>query len=111
MFDFAIAGPLFGLLASFSFFITGLSMTASANDVSAFPALPVYLLKASALCGGFIEFFLGNGVLEIGPALPLHPYAISGTVGLLVNALALLPLGREFENHMHVLSTLNGTII
>lgn len=70
-------------------------MTASTNDLSALPALPVYLLKASALCGGLTEFFLGNGILEVGPALPLHPFAISGTVGLLTNALALLPLGRE----------------
>lgn len=73
----------------------GLTMTASSNDLTAFPALPVYILKASALCGGLTEFFLGQGILEVGSTLPLHPYAISGTVGLLFNALALLPLGRK----------------
>ncbi|GAX23168.1 hypothetical protein FisN_33Lh063 [Fistulifera solaris] len=93
MFDFAIAGPLFGLLASFAFFITGLTMTSSSVDLSLFPAVPVYMLKASAVCGGFTEFYLGNGILEVGPTLPLHPYAISGAVGILANALALLPLG------------------
>jgi hypothetical protein len=97
MFDFAIAGPLSGLLTSFAFFINGLTITSSSTDLSTFPAMPVYMLKASALCGGFTEVFLGNGILEVGSTLPLHPYAISGAVGLLANALALLPLGREYE--------------
>jgi hypothetical protein len=117
MFDFAIAGPFFGLLASFAFFITGLTITSSSADLSLFPAVPVYMLKASAVCGGLTEFYLGNGILEVGPTLPLHPYAISGAVGILANALALLPLGRKYnvffyqyinENDLTSLACRNG---
>lgn len=43
-----------------------------------------------------VEYFLGKGVLTSSSAeavLPLHPFAIAGFVGMLSNALALLPLG------------------
>jgi hypothetical protein len=49
-----------------------------------------------------VEYFLGKGVLDsvglstgLAAVIPLHPFAVSGYVGLILNALALLPLGRK----------------
>jgi hypothetical protein len=90
-------------------FAFGLSLTAVANfnDVAAlFPALPTDLLRSSALGGGLIELFLGKSALVSNSAtaiasgysvVPLHPIAIAGFVGLLSNALALLPIGSKYS--------------
>ena len=100
MFDFAIAGPFAGMAASLLLLYTGLSITISLDIAgqSQLPALPISLLQASALGGGLIESFLGNGVLTSTTPetsiLPLHPFAIAGYIGLISNALSLLPLGR-----------------
>jgi hypothetical protein len=70
-------------------------------DQSLLPALPMVLLKASALGGSAVEFFLGNGVIDapnpVLAVLPMHPFAVAGFVGILINALALLPLGRKYK--------------
>lgn len=101
MFDFAIAGPSAGMVASLFLMYTGLSITISVDMAgqSQLPALPISLLHASALGGSLIESFLGNGVLTSATpetsVLPLHPFAIAGYVGLISNALSLLPLGRK----------------
>jgi hypothetical protein len=99
MFDFAIAGPLAGIFVSLALLLNGLDLTASATFGTQLPVVPVDLLRSSSLGGGLVEYFLGNTSLlpGQGPAavLPLHPYAIAGFVGLMTNALALLPLGRK----------------
>lgn len=100
MFDFAVSGPLAGLAVSLFLLVNGLGITASMDLTasSQLPALPVLLLHASALGGGLVETFLGSGVLSTATpetVLPLHPFAIAGFVGLITNALALLPLGRK----------------
>lgn len=100
LFDFSIAGPLAGLVASVAMLVTGLDMTASADlqQIADLPALPLYLLRSSTLGGGLIELFLGKGALmqdlSADTVLPLHPFAVAGYVGIMVNSLALLPLGR-----------------
>lgn len=102
MFDFGISGPLFGMVASLAIFVQGLSMTAALDldQHALLPVLPTYLLRSSALGGGLIELFLGNGSLmqglSEGSVLPLHAFAIAGYVGVLMNALALLPLGSKY---------------
>ena len=56
----------------------------------------MYLLRSSELGGGFVEYFLGKGIVTQGTietGLSLHPFAIAGFLGILSNALALLPLG------------------
>ena len=84
-----------------AFLVSGLDITASATaeQVASLPAIPVYLLQSSALGGGLVELFLGKGVLgqdiTANSVLQLHPFAIAGFVGLVANALALLPLGRK----------------
>jgi membrane-associated protease RseP (regulator of RpoE activity) len=101
MFDFAISGPLTGITASVCFLVGGLAMTAAMdfNQAAELPALPVFLLRSSALGGGLIELFLGKGVLTAGlsadTVLPMHPFAIAGFLGIITNALALLPLGSK----------------
>lgn len=102
LFDFAMTGPLVGMSVSIAFFIYGLSLTQSMdlNEVVDLPALPIFMLRASSLGGGLIELFLGNGALTQGTdlqgILPLHPFAIAGFLGVMSNALALLPLGSKF---------------
>lgn len=96
-----MAGPLFGMTASIFCLIQGLVTTAAMDfhTSSPLPAVPVFLLKSSALGAGLLEFFLGKGVLLSGvtneSVLALDPLAIAGFVGLVVNALSLLPLGSK----------------
>lgn len=108
MFDFAVAGPLAGIVASLATLYFGLQLTVFTDQqtYAAFPALPLEILRQSTLGGGIIETFLGNGALSVpggmqGTAaiasmkIALHPLAIAGYVGLIVNALSLVPIGSK----------------
>jgi hypothetical protein len=112
MFDFAVSGPLTGIAASIIAMYLGLEFTifSTAEAYAQFPALPLEILRQSTLGGGLIEFILGTGALSVpGGAegtraiasinIPLHPVAIAGYIGLIVNALALLPVGSEYTTH------------
>jgi hypothetical protein len=85
---------------SFALLLTGLERTSSMDINAQLPVLPVDLIRASSLGGGMVQLFLGNGMVmpDQGPAamIALHPFAIAGFVGIMVNSLALLPLGRKF---------------
>ena len=68
--------------------------TAQAN----LPSLPVDLVRSSSLGGGMVEWLLGDGTLISSDSDPsalikLHPLAIGGFVGIVTNALNLLPIG------------------
>jgi hypothetical protein len=116
MFDFGIAGPLAGMIASLLMFTYGLLLTNTfgVGEVASLPVLPIDLLRSSALGGGMIELILGKGALTysagIGNSvLALHSLAIAGFVGMIINALALLPVGSKcgsnvkvFRNQMHL---------
>lgn len=99
LFDFAIAGPMMGLIASVILLYVGLEMTVfmDASAQEQLPSVPVELLRSSALGGGIIEYLLGDGVLNTpDPStdlIRLHPYALAGFAGLMTNALSLLPIG------------------
>lgn len=102
LFDFSIAGPLAGFTVSLGLLLFGLGETTTLDlaQQQLLPALPASVLRSSALGGGLIESYLGAGVLQPSPSsefsvLPLSPFAIAGFLGLITNALALLPLGRE----------------
>lgn len=110
MFDFAIAGPLAGIAASIVALYLGLEFTvfSTAEAAAQFPALPLEILRQSTLGGGIVEFMLGAGALAVpGGAegtsaissitIPLHPVAIAGYISLIVNSLALLPIGSEYS--------------
>jgi hypothetical protein len=98
LFDFAVAGPIFGLVASMILLYTGLEMTVfmDASVLEQLPTVPVEILRSSALGGGLIDYLLGDGVLNTPDEtqmIKLHPFAISGFSGLVLNALSLLPIG------------------
>ncbi|KAG7355458.1 Ulp1 protease family protein [Nitzschia inconspicua] len=97
LFDFAISGPLCGLAVSVALLVTGLYLTQAMSLDSTLPVLPVDFVRSSSLGGGLVEFFLGPTAIlpNQGPnaVVQLHPFAISGFVGCLINSLALLPLG------------------
>eukprot|EP00578_Thalassiosira_sp_NH16_P028858 CAMPEP_0181092712 /NCGR_PEP_ID=MMETSP1071-20121207/9061_1 /TAXON_ID=35127 /ORGANISM="Thalassiosira sp., Strain NH16" /LENGTH=909 /DNA_ID=CAMNT_0023174903 /DNA_START=18 /DNA_END=2747 /DNA_ORIENTATION=+ len=103
--DFAVAGPLAGMIGSILVLCYGLVLTATAESVESFPGLPLAILRQSSLGGGLIDLFLGNGVLNVPASaegaqmlattlIALHPLAVAGFASLIVNALALVPAGR-----------------
>jgi len=102
MFDFALSGPVAGIVASFALLLVGLQMTTGTTDSSVysyFPAIPIQILQFSRLGGSIVDASLG-GVLTSSltsdvPTIQLHPFAIAGYTGLVTNALNLLPLGSE----------------
>jgi hypothetical protein len=106
MFDYAVAGPLAGIITSVLAIAVGCQLTSAASDASLFPALPLEILRQSTLGGGIIETVLGYGALSLpkaaigtaavaGMTVPLHPVAIAGFISLIINALALLPIGSK----------------
>jgi hypothetical protein len=106
MFDYAISGPVAGMITSVLAIAVGSQLTAVASDASLFPALPLEILRQSTLGGGVIEWVLGDNALSLpkaaigtaavtGMTIPLHPVAIAGYISLIVNALALLPIGSK----------------
>ena len=103
--EFAVAGPLAGMICSILVLSYGLVLTATADTVENFPGLPLAVLRQSSLGGGLVDIFLGNGVLNVPASaegaqllastmIALHPFAIAGYLSLFVNALALVPIGR-----------------
>jgi len=104
--DFAIVGPLAGMTVSTLLLYVGITITAStgAEAYANLPSLSLSVLRQSSLAGGIMEAVI-PGILNIPDAagatralsevsIPLHPLAIAGFFGLMVNAVNLLPLGR-----------------
>lgn len=105
VFDFSLAGPALGMLASIAALFVGSQLTVT-GDPTNFPALPLAILRQSTLGGGIIDYILGGGTLYVPDAalgtnavaemtIPLHPIALAGYIGLIVNALSLLPIGSK----------------
>lgn len=103
MFDVSIAGPLLGSVASLAALVVGSQLTLT-SDPSLLPALPLAILRQSTLGGGIIDAILGSGALSVpygaeasqavaGMTVSLHPVAVAGYIGLILNGLALLPIG------------------
>ena len=102
MFDVSIAGPLAGMIASIAALVVGAQLTL-VSDQSLLPSLPLDILRQSTLGGGIIDAILGAGALRVPPGaelsqtagmtVSLHPVAVAGYIGLIVNGLALLPIG------------------
>jgi hypothetical protein len=105
LFDFAIAGPLVGIVSSVGCLALGLILTGTADESvrQYFPCLPVGLMLTSTLGGSMVDYFLGGGIVGVenrfvtmqdpSTLVVLHPAAVAGYCGLLINALAMLPLG------------------
>ena len=102
LFDFALAGPIAGIVASLAVMYLGLELTAYADDAtySMFPSVPLYFLKQSALGGGLIDNVFGTTLLsapDLNKLIPVHPFVISGLSSLLINGYSLIPFGSEFQ--------------
>jgi hypothetical protein len=108
LFDFAIAGPLAGITVSIIMLCVGMEATVNMDAASYadLPALPLTLLRQSSLGGGIIDG-IAPGLLDLPDAalnskpiadvnIPLSPFAIAGFLGLMINAINLLPVGRKY---------------
>eukprot|EP00536_Pseudo-nitzschia_multiseries_P015300 jgi/Psemu1/320829/estExt_fgenesh1_pm.C_8540002 len=98
MFDIAAAGPLAGVVASSLVLLVGAKLTL-VSDPATLPALPLEILRQSTLGGAIIDnvipgsLYVPDGAPTAGIFVPLHPFAVAGYVSLIINALALLPVG------------------
>ena len=78
LFDFAVAGPLAGMVSSIIAIAIGSQLTVG-SDPSTLPSLPVEILRQSLLGGGIIENFLAgslnvpSGAPATGILVSLHP--------------------------------------
>ncbi len=88
LFDVAIAGPAAGTLISFLFLVMGLSLSSSESLFQ----LPSQFLQGSLLVGTIAKLILGDSLQ--GNLVALHPLTILGWLGLVINALNLLPAGQ-----------------
>ncbi|CAM9203970.1 unnamed protein product [Scytosiphon promiscuus] len=95
-FDVASAGPLLGTFVSLATFIVGIAMTGSATPeaLELFPLVPAGLFHSSLLVGIMTSIGLPNVMgLAVASTVPVHPFAIVGITGIIVNALNLMPIG------------------
>ena len=88
LFDVAIAGPALGGLVSLIFLIIGLLLS---GEDSLFQ-VPGQFLQGSLLVGSVAKLILGDALQS--NLISLHPLTILGWLGLVINALNLLPAGQ-----------------
>lgn len=118
LFDFAFLGPFMGIVSSLIFLVVGVQLTliADAETSMYFPALSVDFLRLSTLGSTIIDtMFGGNGYVTSqadSANIMLHPLAVGGFSGLLINSLALLPLGSSDGGRMsQALFSRNGHLL
>ncbi|MEA5468510.1 site-2 protease family protein [Spirulina sp. 06S082] len=88
LFDVALAGPAIGGLVSFFLLAIGLILS---HPGSLFQ-IPIEFLQGSILVGTLAKVLLGS-TLE-GSIIDVHPLMIVGWLGLVINALNLMPAGQ-----------------
>lgn len=95
--DFALSGPLAGLLASMGLMVGGVFATvyASSEALLGFPFVPVALLKGSYFVGSLLSLLAPKTmILPSSQPIPIHPLFMIGFAGVITNALNVLPIGR-----------------
>ncbi|KAG5191973.1 hypothetical protein JKP88DRAFT_274966 [Tribonema minus] len=93
----SVAGPALGAAVSLGALIGGLLLTggATADALAAFPVVPAALFHSSATIGTITSIALPQAMLQaLSTPVPLHPLAVIGLMGVIVNALNLMPVGR-----------------
>lgn len=88
LFDISIAGPAAGGLLSFGLLLTGLILS---NETSQFK-VPTEFFEGSVLVGTMARVILGNAVQN--ETVNVNPIVILGWLGLVINAINLMPAGR-----------------
>ena len=95
LFDISVSGPLSGMVASVGCMIAGTiaTLNSSAGILSTFPVVPIALFKGSFLMGSILSVLAPKlMLLPIAQPIPVHPAICIGFVGLLTNALNMLPI-------------------
>jgi membrane-associated protease RseP (regulator of RpoE activity) len=88
LFDISIAGPATGGLISLIMLVVGLLL----SKVSGGLDLPSQFFQGSILVGALAKIVLGTAIHQ--PSISVHPLVIIGWLGLVINALNLMPAGQ-----------------
>jgi membrane-associated protease RseP (regulator of RpoE activity) len=88
LFDISIAGPAAGGLISLVMLIVGLLLSKTGGGLD----LPSQFLQGSILVGALAKIVLGAAVNQA--SISIHPLVIIGWLGLVINALNLMPAGQ-----------------
>ena len=99
LFDVSIAGPVLGFLVSLicSWFGIVETINATPEMLKTFPALPTAFFQTSYIFNEIAQnlfHILPATMNDLTAVTPVHPLFAIGMVGLLINALNFLPIGR-----------------
>ncbi len=88
LFDIALAGPAVGGIVSLLMLVTGLLLSHSGSLFQ----LPNQFFQGSILVGSLARVVLGSALQS--PLVNVHPLVVIGWLGLVINALNLMPAGQ-----------------
>jgi membrane-associated protease RseP (regulator of RpoE activity) len=88
LFDIALAGPAIGGVVSLAMLVVGLLLSHPGSGLE----MPSQFFQGSILVGTLAKIVLGATVHQA--SLSIHPLVIIGWLGLVVNALNLMPAGQ-----------------
>ena len=88
LFDIAFIGPAVGGLMSFILLIAGLSLSHQGGSLP----LQSDFFQGSILVGVMARAILGDAVQQ--PYVEVHPWVVIGWLGLVINAINLMPAGQ-----------------
>ncbi len=88
LFDLGISGPAAGGILSLLMLVIGLVLSGSESALK----LPAVYFQGSVLVGTLAKVILGAGLQEA--QVSVHPLVIVGWLGLVINALNLMPAGQ-----------------
>jgi membrane-associated protease RseP (regulator of RpoE activity) len=88
LFDVALAGPVAGGLVSLLMLVVGLLLSHPGGGLE----IPSQFFQGSILVGTIAKIFLGATIHQA--TISIHPLVIIGWLGLVINALNLMPAGQ-----------------
>ncbi len=88
LFDVAIAGPIAGGLVSLLMLLVGLFLSHPGGGLE----IPSQFFQGSLLVGSIAKLILGATISQA--TISIHPLVIIGWLGLVINALNLMPAGQ-----------------
>jgi membrane-associated protease RseP (regulator of RpoE activity) len=88
LFDIAVAGPATGGIISLMMLIVGLLLSHAGSGLE----IPSQFFQGSILVGTLAKIILGTTIHQA--TLSIHPLVIIGWLGLVINALNLMPAGQ-----------------
>jgi membrane-associated protease RseP (regulator of RpoE activity) len=88
LFDIALAGPATGGLVSLAMLVVGLLLSHPGSGLD----LPSQFFQGSILVGTLAKIVLGATVHQA--SISIHPLVVVGWLGLVINALNLMPAGQ-----------------